>query len=261
MKANSFLALCSLATALWGCSSEQESNTSENMILRINSCYAMGEEQGEINDFGMFLTTQDGAIFDANGNNAHVTQDHGLWETPSITISPDQSAQLFAYCPYTEDATVTDIPVCISSQTDYLYSKGQTVTYSSYTPSIELYHLLSKITIQINDEAVESLSVSGYPEDGTLNLYEGTLSKGKTNTTVMSEDNGILLFPGYNDIVIDITYQGNSYHYPLTIDLESGKEYIYSLVLQQNNKLEISKVTIINWETGGNYEGTIETGI
>lgn len=256
MKASQLiLTLCMLGTALSGCSSIQDSDVCENTYLHIKSCNA----PSELTDFGMFVTNQNGTVININGENSHVIQEHGIWKTPPIVIKLGQNMQLFAYYPYSESVSVTDIPVSLSAQTDYLYSKGQTVTYSSFSANIELFHLLSKVTIKVNEEYVENLSVSDYPAEGTLNLFAGTISKRQTSTTtVQSTNNAILLFPGYTDIIVDITFRGKSYHYPVTVNLEPGKKYVYSLVLQENNKLEIDKVSVSSWETGGNYEGIIE---
>lgn len=261
MKASSFLTACLLVTALWGCSNTQENSLTDSQRLGIKSCSARGEAAGEISEFGMFVTNQNGSAVDGNGDNAHVYLEHGLWNVPHIAIKSGQTLQLFAYSPYMEGMTVTDIAVSLSSQTDYLYSKGQTVTYSSYTPDIELHHLLSKVTVQVNEERAENLSVSDYPESGSLNLFAGTLTKGNTLATVSGNGSGILLFPGATDVTVTITYRGKQYHYPLSVNLEPGKEYVYSLILQENNKLEVGNVSVIAWVSGGDYDGTIEPEI
>ena len=113
----------------------------------------------------------------------------------------------------------------------------------------------------MNEERAENLSVSDYPESGSLNLFAGTLTKGNTLATVSGNGSGILLFPGATDVTVTITYRGKQYHYPLSVNLEPGKEYVYSLILQENNKLEVGNVSVIAWVSGGDYDGTIEPEI
>ncbi len=258
MKASSFLTACLLATALWGCSNKQENSLTDSQQLRVKSCNARGESDERITEFGMFVTAQNGTAVGGNGNNAHVIMEHGIWNTPPIAIKSGQTLQLFAYYPYKGGVTVTDMPVSLADQTDFLYSKGQAVSYTNFTPDIELHHLLSKVTITVNKEFVEKLSVSDYPETGSLNLFDGKLIKSKTNTTISSANSNILLFPGKTDVTVLITYKGNTYNYPLSVTLEPGKEYVYSLILHENKKLEVGNVTVIDWEAGGDYDGTIE---
>mgnify|MGYP000339842099 CR=1 FL=1 len=260
MKTNFFFILM-LATALMGCSNTENNNLEENSYLRIGSCRTQGEEITAITDFGMFVTTGDGSGYDDHSNNIHVIQQHGKWEIPSILMQPDKDGNLFAYYPYAENATVTEIPVSLQTQTDYLFSKGQTVTYSAYTPDIELHHLLSKVTVEVNEQKVESISVQDYPSEGTLNLFGGNLTKSNNKATLTSGKSEILLFPGNNEgLSLDITYQGKHYAYqPIDTNFEAGKEYIHSLILQEGNTLSLGQVTIKEWQVGGNYEGTIDT--
>ena len=109
MKASSFLTACLLVTALWGCSNTQENSLTDSQRLGIKSCSARGEVAGEISEFGMFVTNQNGSAVDDNGDNAHVYMEHGLWNVPPIAIKSGQTLKLFAYSPYMEGMTVTDI--------------------------------------------------------------------------------------------------------------------------------------------------------
>lgn len=263
MKTSSYfpIFIFTLATALTGCSSSQNSVPETDSYLHIRSCRAQGESITGINDFGLFVTTEDGSNYDTNSNNAHVILQSDKWEIPPISIKSNNPGKLFAYYPYIDDATVTGITVNLLPQTDYLFSKGQTVTSTSYTPDIELHHVLSKVTVSVNDESVSDISVADYPMTGVLNLFAGTLTKNNGKGTITSGKSEILLFPGSNEgLTFDITYQGESYQYsPADTDYEAGKEYTYSLILQENNQLTISQVTIRNWQIGGNYEGTIDS--
>lgn len=257
-----FVALFMLAAAFTGCSNNNENSdngSSDDNQVSIQACYTRsGNTTSIIKDFGAFLAKDDGTPYDNSSTNIHVTYD-GTWYLPKITLGKENGI-LLAYSPFDANGTITNIPLDLSKQIDYLYSAEQTVNYNNPNVSIELNHALSKLVFVVEGNSPTAIRIGNYPTTARLNLFKKTISANSTKGTIGTTDDSIYILPGSSRNIdkIVLTYQNVDYDYILPENtFEEGKEYTYNLSVTDNHELTLNAVNVNPWVSGGKYEGNI----
>lgn len=246
-----------LAAALTGCSNNNES--SEDNQVSIQSCYTRsGTDTSIIKDFGLFIANSDGTAYNNISGNIHVTYD-GTWYLPKITLGKENGT-LMAYSPFDESCTMANMPLDLGKQIDYLYSKGQTVNYNNPNVSIELGHVLSKLTFIVENNPPTAIKIGNYPTTASLNLFKKTINANSRKGTIMATEGNIYVLPGSSQTIdkIVLTYQNVDYDYILPENtFEEGKEYVYNLSITVNHDLTLNELKVSPWISGGKYEGNL----
>lgn len=248
-----------LAAAFIGCSNNNES--SEDSQVSIRSCYTRsGTETSIIKDFGLFIAKSDGSAYNnsSSNSNIHVTY-NGTWYLPKITLGKENGT-LMAYSPFDETCTITNMPLDLSKQIDYLYSKGQIVNYNNPNVSIELNHILSKLTFVIENNSPTSIKIGNYPITASLNLFKKTINSNNTKGIITTTEGSIYILPGPSQTIdkIVLTHQNVDYDYILPENtFEEGKEYVYNLSITANHDLNLTELKVSPWISGGKYEGNL----
>lgn len=246
-----------LAAAFTGCSNNNES-TDEKQV-GIQTCYTRsGTATSIIKDFGLFVVNRDGTAYNNSSTNIHVTYKEA-WYLPKITLGKENGT-LMAYSPFDESCTITNMSLDLSKQIDYLYSTGQTVNYNNPNVSIELGHVLSKLTFVIENDSPTSIKVGNYPIIASLNLLKKTISPNNAKGIITTTEGSIYILPGSSQTIdkIVLTYQNVNYDYILPENtFEEGKEYVYNLSITANHDLTLNSVSVSPWISGGKYEGNL----
>lgn len=245
-----------VAAALSSCSNKNDLS-GECTKLDLKTCYVHSEELTPIivKDFGIFLRDSSGAQYYEYTDPVHVTFNEN-WIYSTIKIGK-QSCWLYAFYPY-RDMTFPYLPIDLQTQIDYLYCEPLIFNYSNAAISIEMKHLLTKLTFVVNGNASIKVNASEVPTTGSFNLVKKSFDLQIGN--IKSEANTILLAPGkLEGYRLKIFYQGKNYDYLLPyIQAESGCEYVYRLTINKSNELELSNIHITDWGYGNEYTGTLK---
>lgn len=245
-----------ICAALAGCTENAPQAADENS-LKVE-CYARSTSGGNVivKDFGMYVMNGSSSYEGVN-NPVHVTYGTS-WQYPEIWL--DREATIYAFYPYQSTSDITNIPLSLSPQTDYLATTSA-ILASRSNPSIHIIldHLLAKIQIRIDGSKDLTYTITNIETSGTYNLSGNNLSV-STPGTVTSSGSEALIFPAREkSLSMSISYNGKSYNYVApSKTYESGKEYTYNLKINDSKELVIvGEVEVNPWQVGGNYEGTV----
>ena len=108
-------------------------------------------------EIGICVTTIDGHDYTGNSQNIRATYTGSDWELERDVELTDDEAIVYAYYPYSANATDSiDIylnPTTIPEQTDYLQGSCQGVSINNTTANIRFNHVLTRITLAITKGA------------------------------------------------------------------------------------------------------------
>lgn len=175
-----------------------------------------------------------------------------------------------------------DMFISSSTQTDYLFGAARTsdgdiadINEDNYVAHIRLDHAMAQIRFRVtrsedNDEAcfVGDVFMEGIQTQGYLNIVSGKLDLLDNIGTVYtknafyasptsSTDIDMLVVPQYRDFLyvhFNIDGQDRLVLIP-EITLEAGNVYVYTVLIQNRGRLEVSEVEILPREEGegGSY--------
>lgn len=232
---------------------------------------------------GVFVTSETGGRYE--GSNIKWTYNNG-WNLDAATVvlyeNDDTKQQIGAYYPYKETLTDGKYPVELpeafdDKYEDYDYLYADYAALSSNPVTIEMNHLLSKVTVSVaikgsnidNDDAVESVSLSNVPRTADWAVPTATLSNyGSADQVTVLYANDV-----DNNETVD-NYVG--YAFPdeattlnLRVKMKNGRifrgkasisggmtggsHYTISLNVGKD-KIEVSTVSIEPWGTGADIE-------
>lgn len=254
----------------------------------INSFIA-GDEIGLFVCSGSIDSPYNGVTSNKNVKSAFTT----AWNQATPVFLSSQPATVYAYYPY--NASVTDgsaISIDHTSQTDFMYASGvpnisnrhpNAVVTMNHGLSLVQFNFIKDPTytgagsltgISIANKAGGSALIS----NGTLNLTDGTITKGSgkdpvTKATNLPQTIGtgtpatypkMLVVPtaataAAGDIVISFTVDGQVYTWnvPAATAWEKGKVNTYTVTIK-GTTLAVSSVTITPWGTGKTDSGIIQ---
>ena len=111
----------------------------------------------EGDEIGICVTTIDGHDYTGNSQNIRATYTGSDWELERDVELTDDEAIVYAYYPYSANATDSiDIylnPTTTPEQTDYLQGSCQGVSINNTTANIRFNHVLTRITLAITKGA------------------------------------------------------------------------------------------------------------
>lgn len=222
--------------------------------LRINSCMTIEDENANENllsPIGLYVTTEENQPYNGDSYRNYATLTHGQWliNAPIYIIG---KGLVFAYYPYNASDQLPSLSVDMSTQTDLLCQKVPlTIDSGSEGIAIELSHMLSQIIVTVENEEVESISLTS-PATGVFNLFTGDFSDLQDDEVTVHSDH-LLVIPHSADTDMTICLKnGERYLYSLSgTTYIGGESYTYSFKLNKyREKLEITSVTVKDWISG-----------
>ncbi len=249
--------LCILIGSLVSCSGGDP--TAETHVMQIKSCSV--RENNILSDnfsspIGLYILTEDNKPYANESYKNSASLAHGKWviNTPVYITG---KGLVYSYFPYALSDNTPEISVDMNQQVDVLYSKSPAIiNVGTSALSLELSHALSQIVVSVENEEVESLSLSS-PATASLNICTGIFSNSVTGK-VSSLSKELLIVPHLckESLVIRLK-NGNEYTYAISnANFSPGERYTYDFKLNANReKLEINSVTVEEWVSGGNHSG------
>lgn len=169
MKNSQYILLVSLCTMMVACGSDDK-NESGDKSVKVEVTFttdvqtrALTEVTTSLTDgkeMTLFVTRRIGSENQTDACKA--VCDNGVWKgRPAVELEPGQNASLHAVYPYQQNVNLKEVPIEISSQTDYLFS-GSGVAVSHTTPNgkLTMKHALSILSFNIKND--------GYDGEGRL---------------------------------------------------------------------------------------------
>lgn len=157
-----------------------------------------------------------------------------------MIIEKDNSNQkIYAFAPYLDEITNSEVSINIYDQVDFLYSKPTNINSSDF--DLLMRHLLSKIVVQLtfSDETlslnatVSNIQIKNMYFDAKFNISDGTFNSLSTsNATIDLINNEALLIPiETSEITLVVTFDSGITK-EITVNTPNG--------LQQGMSYEIS---------------------
>lgn len=262
---------------------------SRSVIGKPITSFVSGDEIGLYVSNGSGVNTPyNGVAGNKNVKSAFTT----VWKQATPVYLSSAMATIYAYYPWSAVGTDgTAIAIDHTSQTDYMYGTPvPNINNRSPKAAIKMNHALSLVQFDFKKEnytGVGSLTAitiankaggSSLISQGTLNLLDGTITKGSSKEPVTKATNlpqtigtwaeatypKMLVIPtsalaAAGDIVISFTVDGQVYNWnvPSGTAWEQGKKNTYTVTIK-GTALEVSPVTITPWGTGNSASGTIQ---
>ena len=240
------------------------------------------------------------SLFNANNNGIYEDKDYNnimftasgskseqKWSGNKTVLLSDNQAELVAYYPWSEKVNdLSEIPVEVKSQTDYMYSTLMS-GYSNAKPEAEItmYHALTAIRVRLvlgeysTAQKVSEVAVSsaGLATSGLLNAFDGSLTNIKGQYTSVSiekdfsitttgTDTDFLFVPDASETEgkTDVSISVDGTEYCTSIDFtEAYKQgYIYTYILKWDHTgLQLDKVKVTPWNDGKNASDELQVYI
>lgn len=246
-------------------------------------------------EIGLYVSNGSGVNTPYNGvaGNKNVKSTFtSVWTQATPVYLSSVMATIYAYYPWNTTATDgTAIAIDHTSQTDFMYGTPVTnINNRQPKAAIAMNHALSLVQFDFKKEnytGIGSLTAikienkaggSSLISQGTLNILDGTITKGSSKEAVTKATNlpqtigtwaeatypKMLVIPtsalaAAGDIVISFTVDGQVYKWnvPSGTAWEQGKKNTYTVTIK-GTALEVSPVTITPWGTGNAASGTIQ---
>ena len=211
---------------------------SAQQLAYIEDGYLVGDEDENTN-ISLFIT---GGTSDRyNADNAMWTHDGTEWfsDTTTIIEKDNSNQKIYAFSPYLDEITNSEVSINIYDQVDFLYSKPTNINSSDF--DLLMRHLLSKIVVQLtfSDETlslnatVSNIQIKNMYSDAKFNISDGTFnSLSTTDATIDLINNEALLIPiETSEITLVVTFDSGITK-EITVNTPNG--------LQQGMSYEIS---------------------
>ena len=235
---------------------------------------------------GLFVTATDGTAYDGKSegySNVKYNYNGEKWSAASPIYLSNTSGKLYAYFPYSADATdLTAIPVESSlNSTDYLYATSQDVSFSNKSVNLQMNHALARLhlTVKKGDKYLSDCNLSkivlqskAIDASGTMNITTGAVTATKvaneigtftlTGTdavTAAGITKDILLVPasaaeGKKDLILSLTIDGVDAEVKFTgdkgLDIRSGIQNNVTLTIEDTG-IKVTGVGVGVWGDGG----------
>lgn len=225
---------------------------------------------------GVFVTSSSGGRYE--GSNIKWTYNNG-WDLDAASVvlyeNDDTKQQIGAYYPYTSELTEGVRPIELPEQfgsdyEDYDYLYADYAALNSNPVTIEMNHLLSKVTVSISDmgsdldsDAVQSISLFNVPRAAFWTVPTSTLNGFDTanQTTILyandaNNDQTVDNYVGYAlpnaaaTLGIRVTMNsGRSFAAQASISdgLAGGNHYLISMKLGKDG-ITVGNITIADWD-------------
>lgn len=220
--------------------------------MSINSCYVMRSNSLSENfssPIGLYILAPDGAPYNADSYKNSASLISGSWSvtTPVYIMG---SGLLYAYYPYSIVDNPPTLNVNVSNQVDMLYNKiPSSIAPGSSSLSIKLYHAMSQLQVNIEDEEISELSFYS-PRSGKFNICTGVFSNLIYGDVVASSGQMLIVPHRVSGAELHITLEdGAEYSYPLDgMTFSPGENYTYQFELNENReRLEIQSFSVEEW--------------
>lgn len=259
--------------------------------LKVNVSLATSQTRSSISTFssgdkiGVYVTEGSLSLpYFGVPSNAEMTYNGKTWDTTTKVYLMGKKATVYAYYPFSVNAgNGKSIPVNTSSQTDYLYGKGDKQVYSEQTSvNIEMKHAFTRVLFKIKKQdyaqkaVLKSITITGtssFPvyTTGSLDCETGYVlgSGGNGNISLTCNDvlqntyNALherIIFPMVASTTIsgaisatfevqtDVTTERYKVDFPAGTFWEQGKSYTYPLTLNGYGvHINNTEVTITPW--------------
>lgn len=235
MKKIIILSLALVAIGLSSCS-DKEDPTEQDTYLEIVT---------EIQTRSTAITTNfeenDRIMIDADGIKATGTYSSQKWSlSPQVKVEKNETLDVTAIYPYTT-ADITDIPIDIRKQVDYLYATT-TVTQASPVAHLKMKHALSSLAFNIQGNGTVERVSFVLPSEGILDAITGNIKPGESKSQELLV-NRSMNAEGWTENVPDVfvmpfselkeltvTIDGNDYSVKLQEQIGQGTKYILRLI-------------------------------
>ena len=211
---------------------------SAQRLAYIEDGYLVGDED-ENTDISLFITG--GTSDKYNADNVKWTHDGTEWfsDTTTIIEKDNFNQKIYAFSPYLDEITNSEVSINIYDQVDFLYSKPTNINSSGF--DLLMRHLLSKIVVKLtfSDETlslnatVSNIQIKNMYSDAKFNISDGTFNSLSTsNATIDLINNEALLIPiETSEITLVVTFDSGITK-EITVNTPNG--------LQQGMYYEIS---------------------
>lgn len=192
-----------------------------------------------------------------------------VWNAENDIMLSGTGGTLYAYYPYGKDIDIKQIPVDMSTQTDWLYAERiDDISNVNYTQTIVMHHALANIKLNmVKDNYIGKGELSqvivksgGLAQKAVLNARTGELSSISmvgapvavdTDITISSTPSqvDVLVLPTTEKAPVEIAAVVDSKTYKIESDevnIESGNSYCFN-VLHTAEGLKITSVQITPW--------------
>lgn len=288
-----WMAACALlAASLVACSKEDapEPNPDSPIQLQltgeINQTTRVNESGFEANDkVGVYVSTS--GTLNTNGNtlnNEAFTYTDGKLVAPEgkevYWGSDDVRLSVWAYYPYVEyieDNSAYEFSVSENQSvaanfynSDFIFASKTNLPPQETPVELAFDHSLSKIAITLTAgegttaedlaEMEKSFYINGVVVDGTIDLSNGTATKGSTVATVtpLASADGLgysaIVYPQSGNVSFRMEVGENVYLYSADVDFEAGYQYKYTFRINVRDPqgMTLSSATINQWEDDEN---------
>ena len=288
-----WMAACALlAASLVACSKEDapEPNPDSSIQLQltgeINQTTRVNESGFEANDkVGVYVSTSGTLNTSGNTlNNEAFTYTDGKLVAPEgkevYWGSDDVRLSVWAYYPYVEyieDNSAYEFSVSENQSvaanfynSDFIFASKTNLPPQEAPVELAFDHSLSKIAITLTAgegttaedlaEMEKSFYINGVVVDGTIDLSNGTATKGSTVATVtpLASADGLgysaIVYPQSGNVSFRMEVGENVYLYSADVDFEAGYQYKYTFRINVRDPqgMTLSSATINQWEDDEN---------
>lgn len=287
-----FLAASALVVSMLGCSKDSaieptpDSPVQLQLTGEINQTTRVNESGFEANDkVGVYVSTS--GTLNASGNtlnNEAFTYTDGKLVAPEgkevYWGSDDVRLSVWAYYPYAEyieDNSAYEFSVNEDQSaaanfynSDFVFASKTSLPPQESPVELAFDHALSKIAITLTAgegttaedlaEMEKSFYINGVVVDGTIDLSDGTATKGSTVATVtpLASADGLgysaIVYPQSGNVSFRMEIGENVYLYSADVDFAAGYQYKYTFKINVRDPqgMTLSSATINPWEDDEN---------
>lgn len=296
MKALNKIFIAAIAAAsMTACNNELSEQTSQNggnvdFTMGIGSTPSSRISMPESSYTASFTGDDEVGVFvsevSSYSNIKYSTTDGTTWTGGPIEVPTDAEYTYYAYCPYKESMTASNIPVVVATnqdtdgyiKNDYLYSK-LAATSGQTDVNLTFNHALSLVEVTLaGSGAAEGATVNLFnvATDATMDIVAGNVTTGSVTADVTMDALSNLKYraiipaqtiaastPAFKIAVNGRTYQAK---YSGDINFEQGKYLAMTITLGEQGgddaQIEITTTAdIADWGEGTSNEGNASVSV
>lgn len=224
------------------------------------------------------LKGSDDSAYDGKAyNNLQFTYSSSKWSCGTPVYLSPTSGKVYAYYPYNSSASITAVPIDVSTNNDYMYATPVTVSQTSTSAALTMKHAIACVYVTIKKGT--------YTGTGTVTAFTWKSATAGTKATMNAKTGALSSISGGSNVFntgvssLAINTTGNTYSFlvvptgtagavtfNVTMDgkayavstgsttFSAGKRYNYTVVMDAK-KMTIGGVTVTGWTgvTGGSF--------
>ena len=240
-------------------------------------------------EIGVFVTTSDGASYDAKdySNIKYTATGEGVGQTWAFdentpVMLSSTKGKAYAYYPRQASGVSLNSITISNDGNDWMYTPtaSSEVSVLNPTANLSMEHAMTIIRVKVvaanaeSDGTISSLTLdgTGWATSATLNLQNGTIGSyvgegaslvandlGALNTTGVSRDFWVVSNKTASSIAFKVNVGSNMFlvYTPTEVTLDRGKVYNYTLKVETKKGAELSSVSLTDWTSEDNVDADV----